>query len=414
LARLRIAGYALPKFTVLPFVILTFACQSSNGSNGSSQGDTDIFAFSACDQIAHPARLTHHATVGQWDHCEDEVPAHVKVVTNWGTKPEWLTSSSFVFVSNLMGDIYWMDLRTAEIRNLTGHFVHAGFTRVHVLANGDLLLLGLLDGPEPPDDPLVAYSEGMFESELYVLKKPYDGPPYPLDEPGWEGIAVSRSSMRIAWSRTRGPFWVNDENGEFQLFPSGILYLMEPSELVTGIIDYGADGAPYIEDLRVVLTKRDVGPVLLEAQDLIGENDDTLLASAYGPLQNGGDALTIDMSEGSFERLVTPFGNPYDEWEGASHDGSRAFVEIDPDAFLLPVAVDLYIYDFADRSFKQIHSVEVGPSHIAAFPHEPVFSEDGRWALTTTAGIGGWPGYGAGILIIDLEGVSEITALPFE
>ncbi len=49
-------------------------------------------------------------------------------------------------------------------QKLTAHFEHAGFSRVHHLANGDLILCGPVERDSESDDP----EEGRFDGVLWV------------------------------------------------------------------------------------------------------------------------------------------------------------------------------------------------------------------------------------------------------
>ena len=356
--------------------------------------------FDSCAAENHPARLTHHASAGQPDHCESaaDFPPGWSLLTNWGTKPQWLTPTSFVFVSNLVGDVFRMDIESGEIDRLTGHFSHAGFTRVHVLSNGDLLLLGPSHGSPPPKDPLVAHDAGMFDGDLFVLRRPFDGEPLPLHRNAWEGIAVSRETMQIAWSTTNVPFYVPNPDGSIALLATGLRYLCQPTSIRTGRIVYDAEGVPIIEEEREVVSKWKVGAVFLEPQDFVGRFDESLLVSVYGIVDDFGDRIVVDMADGSFDKMAHPLGGGYDEWEGVHPSGDSAFVEVSDSAIGEPGASwNLYLYDLATG----VHRIATEPSTV--FPHEPVFSPGGRWALTATHARGGWPGYSAGILLIDLE-----------
>ena len=79
-----------------------------------------------------------------------------------------------------------------------------------------------------------------------------------------------------------------------------------------------------------------------------------------------------------------------------------AFVEwMEPDIFAAD-GLFLFLYDFETRE----HTVVWDPTTRGAVyligPHEPVFSDDGRWVLMSTYAQGGWPGYSAGILLLDV------------
>ncbi len=386
-------------------LFLTQACGGSSSSEETSR--TIEVVFDACAQQDHPARLTNHESLGQVDHCADapSLAPGWTLLTNWGTKPEWLTPTTFVFVSNLVGDVYEMDIETGEIQSRTAHFQHAGFTRVHVLSNGDLLLLGPTSGPQPPLEPLVPYDVGMWTGKLFVLRKPYDKAPIPLGVHGWEGIAVSRETMEIAWSTTAVPFWVANTDGSVNLGETALAYANEPSEIQIGTIEYDTEGGARIVNARALISKEDVGPVFLEPQDFVGPGDASLLISAYGVVDGFSNRLIVDVATGEFAEPDSPRGPGYDEWEGILPGQQVAFLEFfEPDIFDIQRAF-LMIYDFDDGSYTTFVDSMDGGAPADMGPHEPVFSDDGHWVLTATHGVGGWPGYSAGILLFDMRSV---------
>ena len=204
--------------------------------------------------------------------------------------------------------------------------------------------------------------------------------------------------MQIAWSTTNVPFYVQNSDGSIDRLRTGLRYLFQPSSIRTGRIVYDEEAVPRIEEEREVLSKWNVGAVFLEPQDFVGSSDESLLVSAYGIVDGFSDRIVVDLADGSFDEIAHPRGGGYDEWEGVHPSGDLAFVEVSESPIGEPGASwFLYSYHLTtgmDRIVTQPSSV---------FPHEPVFSSDGRWALTATAAHGGWPGYSTGILLIDLE-----------
>ena len=379
-------------------LVMTLVWLASAGADEPDRRSLTV--FDSCAAESHPARMTHHASAGQPDHCETaaDFPTGWSLLTNWGTKPQWLNPTSFVFVSNLVGDVFRMDVESGAIDRLTGHFSHAGFTRVHVLSNGDLLLLGPSSGSPPPANPLAPHDAGMFNGDLFVLRRPFDGEPLPLHRNAWEGIAVSRETMQIAWSTTNVSFYARNPDGSIALLATGLRYLCQPTSIRTGRFGYYSEGVPRLEEEREVVSKWNVGAVFLEPQDFVGPSDESLLVSVYGIVDGFSDRIVVDMADGSFAKMDHPLGGGYDEWEGVHPSGDSAFVEVSDSWLGKPGSSwDLYLYDLATGAYR----IVTEPSTV--FPHEPVFAPGGRWALTATAARGGWPGYSAGILLIDLE-----------
>ncbi|ODA29902.1 hypothetical protein A8L45_21330 [Veronia pacifica] len=86
--------------------------------------------------------LTSHYKTGKVDICSIKIFIEpFTILTNWGTKPEWINNHQFVFLSNQIGDVYLMDMIKNKVINLTESFAHAGFTRAHKLPGGHLLLV---------------------------------------------------------------------------------------------------------------------------------------------------------------------------------------------------------------------------------------------------------------------------------
>jgi|GEM_PF-4120878 len=350
---------------------------------------------------------THHSDTGKRDLCmfEDNWPSTVEVLNNWGTKPEWMDDTSFVFMSNQIGNVHLMDLATNQVTNLTGHFPHAGFTRAFRLPSGDLLLTGIpyTGSPLVQTDPLVIYEgEGvgnytsMFTSaEMFVFKAPFDGVPIALNQHAWEGVAI-HSDGRIVWSDTRLPFYGDD------IIQTAINYLFGDSSLWSGKIAYDAQGNPSLIDKKRIVSKGDVGAVFFETQNFNPDGKD-LYFQAYGIGAEGtGDTYIYNFKQAS--ATIAPIATGYNEWEGVHPSGKFSFYEQDADASALNALdhVDLHFWNFKTHStqaFTALAQQDYG------FIHEPVFSPDGNKILATFLHPDGVekdsPGYGTGLLLVD-------------
>jgi len=241
-------------------------------------------SYAAIGDCGDPYILTHHYLTGKLDICsiKDDI-GDFEVLTNWGTKPEWLNEKQFVFMGNQIGDVHLMDLETNTIKNLTEPFQHAGFTRAHKLESGDLLLVGPESGPQPPEDPLVIYDKGQFTGSLWVFEAPFDQPPYLLKRkitesvsflwwqrettrmeniPAWEGVAVSRESNLIIWSNTQTSFFSDN------IIKTGFNYIFKPSSLWVGTFVH-RPGSSYMVNTQKIVSKYGIGSVFLEPQMIV-------------------------------------------------------------------------------------------------------------------------------------------------
>jgi len=120
---------------------------------------------------------------------------YTRQVMDWGSRPEWSADSKrLIFVSKEFGDVYELDIATGKTQPLTYGYPHEGILRAYYLRDGNYLLSAARDhvaGLEP-------YTR-ILEPELWLLDKSLTGAAMPLNVRMSEGVAVARSSMRIAW-----------------------------------------------------------------------------------------------------------------------------------------------------------------------------------------------------------------------
>ena len=129
-----------------------------------------------------------------------ELPPYFSILTTWGVRPEWdEKSENIYFLNKLVGDVFKINIATREVSHVTAGFYHGGIHRVLCLSNGDLLLAmgsDIFDATNPEKDRHAGLG-------LYVLTKDRPNSPYPLNAYCDEGPAVSKNSMKIAWT-TKG------------------------------------------------------------------------------------------------------------------------------------------------------------------------------------------------------------------
>ena len=233
---------------------------------------------------------------------EENLPSNITRLTHFGERASWSPDGRRIaFMEKSFGDAYEVDAATRTIRLLT-HYPHAGFLRVQYLPNGDYFLIGA----RTFTDIGVTRSR---DQEMWILKadaKPGDKA-LPLDHKISEGVAISRDSMRIAWSNTRGQYPDQLQQGESVVYTAEIRY---------------EGGQPKLVNKQEVIRAK--GPeCTLEAQDF-RNNDSELIYTCYrSPFA---DVLGIDLNT----RKVTVYrklAGEYNEVEGIFPDGRYTLVE---------------------------------------------------------------------------------------
>lgn len=292
-------------------------------------------------------------------------------------RPAWNADGSrFVHLDALVGNVFEYDFASGTSRPLTAHFAHHGFTRAYPLANGDFLLCG--PSTVDPADP----EKGRWRAEFWLLDAALDRPARPLGERCFEGPAVARRSMRIAWVRTDVP----DE------------ILTARSELWTGIVDASSD-PPRIVEARKLADRSDLLYFgMFEPQDFRPPEERELLFTAYA--YGGGEAMGIDLETGE---IVNYSRSPwYEEIEGVTPDGRYALVEREFTLRLRPSgAIDLWLLRLdGSGTFTRMTRFSEYRGYGA---NNPVVRPDCRSMIHALRETGGEEGNSAGLFVYDLE-----------
>jgi Tol biopolymer transport system component len=232
---------------------------------------------------------------------EEQLPREITQLTGFGERAAWSPDDKRIaFMGKSFGDAFEINLATRLTRLLTGHFRHAGFLRVQYLPNGDFFLIGARTFTD------VGTTRGR-DQEMWVMTAAATAPPTPLNHKISEGVAISRTRMRIAWSNTHAQYPDVLAEGESALYTADIVY---------------KDGVPQLVDTKEVLRAR-APECTLEAQDF--RNDDTeLIYTCYRP--PFADVLGIDLRTGKVT-TYRKLPEEYNEVEGISPDGKWTLVE---------------------------------------------------------------------------------------
>jgi len=306
------------------------------------------------------------------------LPPHISQLLEAGLRPDWSGDGRrLLFLDDLVGDVFEVDLESRAVRPLTSHFEHSGFSRARYLVNDDVLLCG----PKPPAGSEV--ERGRWHAELWLLDAGLSGPARPLDESCFEGPAVSRRNLRIAWTRSDYPDRV----------------LLGRSEIWTGEITFEG-GEPRLVDRRKLLDRSDFNHLaFLETQDFRLPEERELIFTAYA--YRGGEVMGVDLETGEVRNYSQNWG--YDEAEGVFPDGRFVAVEREPDTYTLTPHGHIDIWrtalDGSARSERLTYF-----SDFAGFgASNPVVSPDGRWMAFQLRVVGGPHGNGQGIFLFDLH-----------
>jgi hypothetical protein len=314
----------------------------------------------------------------------DQLPTHITRLTWFGERADWRHDGKrFVFLNRAYGDVYEYDFDTKRITPCTDHFKHFGFVRALYLSNGDLLLSG------PPENFDRTSKEdrqhARDSSYLYVLDKSFTKPPVPLGVQCNEGPAVSRRTLRLAW--THG----------------------EQDEISVGDIVYDG-GLPKLLNTHLVLKTSDFPPgerprKWIETQNFLPPNDMKLTVTAYelNDTENT-ETFVLDLTTGELVNMSrTP--NRYEECEGTFPDGKSTLVESAEITHRWPL-VDFYRLwlDGSGRKDRLTHFTDFKGWKAA----EGVVSDDGRFMLFQDGRGGMEAGQGFSIYLYDFAKAAEV------
>ncbi|SMD42653.1 hypothetical protein SAMN00777080_1214 [Aquiflexum balticum DSM 16537] len=323
----------------------------------------------------------HQANAQTIETIIEELPPYFSILTTWGVRPEWdEKSENIYFLSKLVGDVYKIHIATKEISQVTSGFYHGGIHRVLCLSNGDLLLAmgpNIFDANDPEKDR----HKGLG---LYVLTKSNPDKPYPLNAYCDEGPAVSKNSMKIAWT------------------------LKGQREIQAGEIVY-ENGIPQLKDVSTIISYKDSSAyVRLETQDFRPPLNEELIYTHYW-----GDERDQYYNSQVFvfnlitkeTKKYTDLPKSYNEAEGIFHDGKYMVIESDrhqPMEERNKYKLDIYklsldgsgeverLADFSTRYFNKIKS------------DNPVVNHQGNM-IAHQFGFQKGAGDGRGIFLFDLE-----------
>ena len=309
----------------------------------------------------------------------DDLPGYITELNALGpvVRPAWSADGSrFLYLDDLVGGVHEYEIATGTSRPLTDHFEHLGFARAHYLANGDLLLCG--PSERDPDDP----EKGRWNTDFWILDGSLEKAAIPLGEPCFEGPAVARNDMRIAWTRTDYP----------EQSP-----LTARSEIWLGEIDVSGT-RPRIVNERLLVDRSDFFYfAMLEPQDFRPPDEGELIFTAYA--YRGGEVMGVDLQTGNVRNYSRSWW--YEEVEGIAPGGDYTTLEREYTLSLRPSGkIDIWLLrlDGSGEHTRLTHF-----SDFRGFgANNPVISPDCKTMLFAIREVGGLEGNSDGLFLYDL------------
>src|SRR5215831_15498476 len=233
----------------------------------------------------------------------DNLPSSMEVLTHFGERADISPDNRRVaFMTKSFGDAMTIDLGTRIIQCLTCNVPAAAFLRVMHLVSGDYILIG----PERFQDIRASRTR---DNELWFLNKEPGSKPVRLDQKMSEGAAISKKSLKIAFSQTHEQAPELAEGA---------------SRMIVADVEL-ADRSAKLVNKKTIYESKDRSCVL-EAQDFY-DNDSKMTFTCYEP-QGLASVMGIDLKSGEATNLSKAPGT-YNECEGIFPDGKYTAVEGD-------------------------------------------------------------------------------------
>jgi hypothetical protein len=225
-----------------------------------------------------------------------KLPKNIELLTHFGERADISPDSRRIaFMSKIFGDAMLIDVKTRVITCLTCNIPAAAFLRVMHLSNGDYLLIG-------PEN-FVNSTISRKNMDLWYLSKEKSSKPVKIGQKVNEGIAISKKSMKIAFTET-----ATDKS----------------TKLIVADLDLMGN-TPKLINKKIVAENTDTS-CSLEAQDFYAE-DKKMIFFCYVP--NGAfEVKGVDL----INKQVTNFSkapDSFNEPEGIFPDGNYTTVEAD-------------------------------------------------------------------------------------
>ena len=307
----------------------------------------------------------------------DHLPAKIKMLTTFGERADFSPDNKRVaFMAKSFGDAMVIDIETRTIKCLTCNVPGAAFLRVMHLITGDYILIG----PDKFEDIRTSRSR---DNELWFLGKEPGSKPVKLGMKMSEGAAISKKSMKIAFSQV---------HAQAPDLPEGASRIIIAELDLTG-------STPKLINQKTVFESTDPS-CIVEAQDFY-DNDSKLIFACYEP-NHMSSVMGIDLETGEVTNY-TPIPETYNEPEGIFPDGKYTLVESDKQTEWLggrrgPWNIDIWKLklDKEDEDFVRLTNFN---DYKGGKASNPVVSTNGKYMAFQFANTEDPAGVGYGILL---------------
>ena len=304
------------------------------------------------------------------------LPPNIEILTHFGERPDISPDNQRVaFMAKSFGDAMVIDLKSREIRCLTCNVPAAVFLRVMHISTSDYILIG-------PDHFENIHVSRTRDNELWFLRKERGSKPIKLDQKMSEGAAISKRSLKIAFSQTAAQ--------TTDLSP-------DASRLIVADVDLS--GTPKLIHKKTVYQSNNKSCVL-EAQDFY-DDDRKMTFTCYEP-EGHASVMGIDLQTGGITNFSKAPGT-YNEVEGIFPDGLYAAVEADRQCEELGGKrgsgnIDIWKLRL-DGTGKDFTRLTRFNDYEGGKASNPVISTDGRFMAFQSARTTDPAGVGYGILL---------------
>ena len=305
----------------------------------------------------------------------DKLPENISPLTDFGQRSEWsLDGKTVYFVDSAGGDVWRVDIDRKKPEKITrpdDRPAGDGYYRVLCLSNGDLLFTC---GPSRHD----LYMQVMNKN---LNMKPQRIPDEHIDE----GPAVSRKTMKIAWTPHQQKIYTGEivfENSKPKIINKKLI----------------------IDDSLVVVNDIREGSKMLEPQNFRPPDDEELIWSQYGTDLRGvftSEVMGYYLESGSIVNYSRAPGQ-YDEPEGIFPDGAYTLVECDKHHPEGTAFIDIYKLKL-DTSAVHYTRLTYFSDVKGYRSSNPVVRDDGKMIAFQASESGSAAGAGCGIYLMNLD-----------